>query len=300
LTEAGLTELLLSHYKTPVTYNDATRVLKVFFDWCVHKSRRYIETNPATNIDALEEPWLIPEIYTPEEVRRVFRAVQRHDPEFTPVLALGFFAGLRVCEIRRIQASDIDLECRVINIRAEVAKSSGASNPQPRVIEGLPDNVWEWLRVGASAHVKVDCTNFHRRRRKIFQEAGVALRDNAARHSFASYAYAFCGGDELPRKWTGHRIPTAFFKHYAAVVARSKGAEYFTITPDESICSVPTSRRPHGGTKIKWPEPQKLLAEVKKTNFSATARRLGVSDVAIRKYLQKNGLIPSAGSTHCA
>lgn len=50
--------------------------------------------------------------------------------------------------------------------------------------------------------------------------------------------------------------------------------------------------KPSGGhTKIVWPDGQALLAEVRSTSMLATGRRLGVSDVAVRKRLRKLGLL---------
>ena len=40
-------------------------------------------------------------------------------------------------------------------------------------------------------------------------------------------------------------------------------------------------------TKIEWPSPEDIIAEVKATSFVAVGKRLGVSDAAVRKYLRR-------------
>ena len=44
-------------------------------------------------------------------------------------------------------------------------------------------------------------------------------------------------------------------------------------------------------TKISWPEPQRVLQMVKNTSFSQVGHKLGVSDNAVRKYLNRHKLI---------
>lgn len=43
-------------------------------------------------------------------------------------------------------------------------------------------------------------------------------------------------------------------------------------------------------TKINWPEVTDLITQIKNTNFTIVAKKLGVSDNAVRKYLVKNNI----------
>ncbi len=48
-------------------------------------------------------------------------------------------------------------------------------------------------------------------------------------------------------------------------------------------------------TKIIWPAPETVLQMTQETNFVTTAKSLGVSDNAVRKFLTKNNLKPKNG-----
>jgi transposase-like protein len=47
----------------------------------------------------------------------------------------------------------------------------------------------------------------------------------------------------------------------------------------------------HASRRKDLPEPATLLEEVKASGWSATARRYGVMDATIRKWLRKAGLV---------
>jgi integrase len=55
------------------------------------------------------------EIFTPQDMRRILDAAPA---DLIPFITLGAFAGLRAAEITRIERSAIDLERRLITIRA--------------------------------------------------------------------------------------------------------------------------------------------------------------------------------------
>lgn len=60
-------------------------------------------------------------------------------------------------------------------------------------------------------------------------------------------------------------------------------------------CSYKTRKGFIRPKKIDWPEPNELLQEVLESNYSKVSTRLGVSDNAVRKHLQRNGLTPPTG-----
>lgn len=168
------------------TFNNKISDVKVFFDWCI-RVKKCAELNPAASIDSLAGEFAVPVIYTVDEVLKVFKAAVVHDPQLVPFLALGAFAGIRTCEIKRMKVSDIDFEHKVINIRPLVAKSKGADGVMPRIIEGLPDAVWKWLEAAGGDSTGIDTKNLQKRRLEVFKQAGVQFRANAFRHSFATY-----------------------------------------------------------------------------------------------------------------
>lgn len=59
-----------------------------------------------------------------------------------------------------------------------------------------------------------------------------------------------------------------------------------SIRQESTSCVVCTNRAKAVKTKIEWPTNEKLLDELETLSFSALARKLGVSDNAIRKRLK--------------
>lgn len=60
-------------------------------------------------------------------------------------------------------------------------------------------------------------------------------------------------------------------------------------TSKSRLCKTCDNRTRIGkNTKIEWPPLEKLIDEVKQTSFVATGARLGVSDNAVRKHLQRH------------
>lgn len=60
----------------------------------------------------------------------------------------------------------------------------------------------------------------------------------------------------------------------------------------EDLDQEPTPRV--GSFRAAWPAATELAAEVERTSFTAVARRLGISDNAVRKHLRRRGLLVAA------
>lgn len=274
------------------TYNNKVSDVKVFFDWC-RKVKKCCEHNPAESVDSLAGEFRDPEIYAVDEVQEFFAAAVFYDPQLIPFLVLSAFAGIRVCEIKRMKVSDIDFESRVINIRPLVGKSKGSGGVMPRIIEGLPDGVWKWLEAAGGSSLVIDVKNLQKRRKDIFKQASVAFKANGFRHSFATYGYAFHQSDSIVRKQTGHRIPDTFFKYYATTVRKSDGVAYFDISPAVKQLPERGIYKPRYTPKIVWPPAEIVAKDVEELGYCGAARKYSqdgesVSDNAVRKYLKRN------------
>jgi integrase len=278
------------------TYNNKLSDTKKFFDWCV-RFKKYCESNPAEDIFNLanEDDFSEPETYTSEELKAVLVTAIKEDPGLIPYLVLAAFAGLRACEIARMRVTDIDFKAKVIRVRKSVAKASASGKAMARVIEGLPDTLWLWLAIAGGESLVISTRNLYKRLKKVFKAAGMEFRANGFRHSFASYSYAFHQSDTLVRKQTGHKIPATFFDHYAAIFGKGDGEAYFAILPPVEQLPAQGSYRPKGSTKIDWPDPEVVKADVEKLGFSATARKYSqeqgvkISDNGVRKFLRRIG-----------
>ncbi|MBC2594606.1 hypothetical protein H5P28_10080 [Ruficoccus amylovorans] len=286
LTEITIAEVetYLDGYAEPVTRNNHLRTLKAFFKWCTLRGIRYLNANPIEPIETLPESFDVPEFMPLEDVRKIMDQATQHDTTFIPFLSLGFFAGLRTSEILRLEKRDFLFQDRRINLRGEVAKRKRAGKPLARLIEGLPATLWEWLEaIGFDG--KIDATNYGPRRKSIYRNAGVKWFNSAARHTFATYAYAVYDAGQV-RKWTGHRnSDSLLLTHYAGLEERARGELYFQIKPPYPQLPIHKPGNKYASLP-QWPAPDELRARVAATSKSEVARQLGVSETAVRKHLQ--------------
>lgn len=273
-----------------VTRNSQIRTIKTFFKWATNRKHRFLNYNPVHLLEQEAEDMGTPEYLTVLQVEALFDQAIKTDTAMIPFLAISFFAGIRSSEIIRMEEKDFHIQDRKINIRKEVAKRKRKGKPLPRFIEGLPDTLWDWLD---AVDFKGDCDtiNYNVRRRAIYEAAGIEKWPNsAARHTFATHAYAHFQESGKVKKWTGHRgDDTVFLSHYAGLETQENGTKYFGILPPSEIAPV---RKLHiNANRADWPSDQLLLKRLKegepKTKIAA---ELGVSEAAVRKHLKRRGL----------
>jgi integrase len=274
------------------TYNDRINGFSRFFKWCMDPEREYLNASPAAGLTRLKDEWHEPEILTVDQVSRVFRAAEEIDPGLIPELTLRTHAGLRTCEINRMNEKDVYWKYKLIDIRKEVAKSRSPDKPLPRKIEGLPNTVWEWLTSVGGENFKLDRVNRCKRMQAVFKKAEVEYKKNCLRHGFCSYGFSLTGDDGKVRKWSGHRTERSFYDNYVNVSLTSKAeaTDYFAILPTANhVARLGLRRRRHQPT-INWPtteELQKLIATMSNVKIG---KRLGCTEAAVRKERKKRGI----------
>jgi integrase len=167
-------------------------------------------------------------ILTPEEVTALLSAA---DPLALPSLVIGAFAGVRRSERLRMDWSMIDLGKARITIPASISKTR-----QERRIEMMP-NLIEWLRPlvkdGKVIEVGED------KHDKLVREAKVATGlvngeddfQNALRHSFVTYFYAFTGSLERSLDAAGHDYRTHKKNYRSDKVEKAEAERYWNIMP---------------------------------------------------------------------
>jgi len=270
-------------------YNSRINQIQAFFNWCLKRRRRWIVSSPAAGLERINEEWTRPEFLPVEDVEKVFRAAEEIDPWIIADLALRFFAGLRTCEIGKLKESDIWWDEFLIDLRDDVAKRSSRNKPLPRQIQLVPDTVWNWLLAVGGENLKIDLTNRFKRVRAVFRHAGVSFLKNGGRHSAATYLLALNQNPGETAKVTGHRKISTLLNYYTGLVPKSHAEKYFNILPSRDVLVKPNERYQGRKTKIEWPNPEKLLEMLADFggNKSALARKLGVSETAVRKRLNR-------------
>lgn len=201
------------------------RDLAMFFNWA--KLHGHVTENPCDKVKRPKVPRLVPAIYTVDEVHRLLNTAREH-PELglLKMYAIALFAGVRIREILRMKGEAIDWEEHEIRLLPHVTKSGS-----PRNIE-IFDALRAWIG-GDLSHIGrlVSPVNLRLRRKQLHLLAGVPMKRNALRHSFASYHSAKFRDPGLLQLLLGQETPNVLFRHYLTATRRTDALEYFDCRP---------------------------------------------------------------------
>lgn len=223
----------------PVTKRHIRTDLAGAFRWFVKK--HWVIHNPVDAVPAPKVEFEEPGILTVEETEALFRANEKEDPEICALLALGAFAGMRSSAIARMDYKEIDFAARAILTPASKTKKN-----RRQFIEGLPDNLFEWLSLASKKTFAITPRQFQKRREKAFERAGLliskaqAKRDkttpkappkNCLRHSFVSYHVVLHRNPGHTALLISHKNQNILYEHYLGVATKEDAEQYFGIKP---------------------------------------------------------------------
>lgn len=214
----------------PVTRNSLHRCIKVFFSFA--KARGYLPQSEATAaelVSVAKAGDTKTEIFQPAEMNQLLHAASAEE---LAVLTIGGFAGLRMAEINRLEWKAVDLDRRIITLRADQAKTAS------RRIVPVSDNLAAWLgalkREGKVVKEKIDLS-------RLAEELGMEWPRNALRHSYISYRIAEIK-DAAKVALEAGNSPAIIFRHYRELVTEEAAKEWFSITHAKGW-SPPESKR---------------------------------------------------------
>lgn len=216
------TWLKVKGWPSSVTRKNYILELSAFFEFCIKKG--WIKENPCKNIEKPRLSYKVPEFLSVDQVTAIMREAVKSDPCMVPKLALGFFAGIRPEELKRIEWTDINTENRLVTVRAEVAKCG-----VPRHVT-MSDNLMEWLNRGDTGF-KLD--SFDERRQAICKAVGVYhWPHDAMRHTFATYHLAMYQDAGRTSFELGHsKDSKLLYRHYAGLTTKTEAESYWKISP---------------------------------------------------------------------
>ena len=173
-----LSPLSIHHYRSAIV---------ALFNFGAKSEQGWITNNPLNVLVRTKFGPVGPRIYSPEDAAALLQTALDHMPELVPVLALGFFVGLRVAE-----ACDIELT----DLFAEIAEDSGGFKVQRGLMKQnvpLTTPLQTWLaaqsrRIGpawAGTH-----SSLGKRMRDLCKLAGVEHIPAGARQSWLYYQQA--------------------------------------------------------------------------------------------------------------
>jgi integrase len=212
------------------SYNNNKRVVYLLFEFAI--ARGYAIDNPVKAVESVKIRNGNVEIYTPAEIAKLLAAV---DSDFLPCVAIGAFAGLRSAEIERLKWQDVDLKSRHIIVGADVAKTAS------RRVVPIADNLAAWLASYSEHKGKVwsgSSIGFYKAQVATAKAAGIDWKQNALRHSFASYRLAQTQNAAQVALECGNS-PKIIFAHYRELVKPADALKWFAAAPEVSKNVVP-------------------------------------------------------------
>ncbi len=237
-----------------VTQKNNRTMLSASFGW--FKDQGWLIENPVHGVHTPQVITPEPGILTVEETEKLFRENETADPEICGLLALGAFAGMRSSAIARVEYSELDFEHRGILTPAHKTKKK-----RRHYIEGLPDNLWEWLKVTPSSAFTMTPRHYAHRRADAFVRAGLLIeqddlnRDNlkrqkqglpslkisakappknCLRHSFVTYHVALHRDVGKTALLVSHKSSCVLWEHYLGIGKQENAKRYFDIRPSKA------------------------------------------------------------------
>lgn len=209
-----------------VTRNNWLKRVKELFSFA--RSRGHLPKGEATAAESLKRGRQTDTdvgIFTPAQMEKVMRAAT---PEMLPTLAIGGFSGLRGAEIARLDWSAVDLNRKIIELRAGQAKTAS------RRIVPITDNLAAWLEPLKRQGPVVPNKAVFTRMPKLARKLGVAWPHNALRHSYISYRISVVQNAAQVALEAGNS-PAIIFKHYRELVTRDEADKWFGIMPEAKL-----------------------------------------------------------------
>ena len=208
----------------PGTWNTYRRDLVTLWSYAVKSGLAL--TNIAQKTERASEVDAPPGILSPKQAAAILAASV--DEDVRAAHAIGFFAGLRVSEINKLDWSDVDFKSGHIHVSAATSKTRSR-----RLVPILP-NLVRWLKPIVKGSGKITGANFRRRSAAAKAAAkSTPWPENAMRHSFVSYRLAATGDAAKTALESGHD-QAVLFRHYRELVQPKVAKQYFNIRPGKA------------------------------------------------------------------
>ena len=172
---------------------------------------------PTNVIERIQPPMVddpLPCILDVETITRLM-TVARENPQrrLLAGLAVGFFAGLRSCELEKLTWDEVRIADGYIEVKAEKSKTR-----KRRLVDVSP-NLAAWLKLHPRRAGAVLPKNWRRRLNILLPKAGIKKwPKNCMRHCYASYHLAAHKSAALTALQLGHADTNMLFSHYRELV----------------------------------------------------------------------------------
>jgi integrase len=218
---------------TKVTKRNWKVRISAFFNWCI--SKKYCEANPTARLLYKSRPGDV-QIIAIEDVRLLLKTAEENERYrgIINYLAIGFFAGIRPDELRRLQWKDI----RIQGQQPTIFVPSAIAKVGPSRSVAIYDTLHRFLTKYQSEPIRGP--NFNKLFDELRMKAGYALKGqpgkkwvpDGMRHTFASMHVAKYGNEEELATLMGNSVEV-IRGHYKKTIDPLIAEEFWKITPIE-------------------------------------------------------------------
>lgn len=233
ITRDDIQKYLDDNWKNPVTKNSVRRNIIGLFRWSKfnkHCLPNDYQTAPEL-VPLFPEAVTNPEIYSPEDLKKILSTARRTEPRIIPFIAIAAFTGIRTAEICRLNFNKINWEEAIIPLSSDITKTKN------RRLVPMRNTLLAWLQLGTREGMIVPYKEVHDPLSRVIKAAGVKSRKNGFRHSFCSYDLAFGGNPAMTALTCGHS-PIVLEQHYKSIqledgrfITKELATKYFAVTP---------------------------------------------------------------------
>ena len=213
----------LAEFEKPAYAAGLVRTIRPAFSWAMRQG--IIPDSPFSKLEPIRVPARPGiDVFTPEEARRL---MQTAPDDCKAAYAMLLFAGIRPVELTRLTWCAV--RDGFIHLTPDVTKTAQVRNVE------IEPNLAAWLAAaGEHAPEESICpTNWKRKNHNTRREAGLANRQDTARHSYATYHLAKYHNRAALEENMGHTAGSAMLmRHYRAAATPAQAAEYWAILPE--------------------------------------------------------------------
>jgi integrase len=220
--------------------NAKLRRLRSVFNLAIRRGWMNAGSSPVERMDWSHNAVGEVQTYSVADVSAMMDDAIKNDLDLIPFLTIAFFAGVRPQgELSRLEWCDVDLNDRIVTIRAAIAKTK-----RKRFIE-LSDNAVAWIReferrggVTTGKVVPFSFAVLRKKRRANHQRTGVRQIQQGARHSFCSNWLATHGDVGRLLLMTGHSNPEILFQRYHRATRKEEATKFWAVMPPKEFAKI--------------------------------------------------------------
>jgi len=276
---------ILSRYTNPNSYKTCRAGINAFFNWAV-RFKHCLE-NPCKSLDRNPAVETKIAILSLDEVKRLLKAtLTLKDAAAAAPVSLLLFAGLRPSELSDLKPENVNVKRGTIRIEG------GKLRRTLKRVVNMPPVLTAWL----TEHPFEGIPKGWRYKMGKLKEATGAERwvNDILRHTSISFQLAR-DQDMAKVALVNGTSPSMIDQHYREVIENDDDVKAFwNLTPaviGKAKIEVEIKERK---SPVQWPSNRDLKKMIWKTPVSRLAKEMGVSDNAIRKHCQKEGIeLPS-------